>query len=218
MVSKVGLERKQFSSREEWLARRMCGIGGSEAAAVCGMSPWMTPVQIWRIKCGGEEAKDLSGNAAVQQGMRMEPALREFFKGLHPEYIVEHHPFDILYQSERPFLFATLDGELTDKQGRHGVLEIKTATPNGKAGWEKWSDGQMPQNYYIQVLHQLLATGYDFAVLFAALYSLSGDITLRQYEIERAEAAQDLTWLLDKETEFWRYVEDGALPPMPLTI
>lgn len=214
----MGLERKTFSSREDWLAGRMRGIGGSEAAAACGLSPWMMPVQLWRLKRGAEEAKDLSENAAVRQGVRMEPALREFFRALHPEYAVDYHPFDILYQPEIPFLFATLDGELVDEHGRRGVLEIKTATPNGKAGWEKWSDGRMPQNYYIQVLHQLLATGYDFAVLFAALYSLSGDITLREYEIAREDATQDLNWLLDKETEFWRRVEDGTLPPMPLTI
>lgn len=214
----MSAKRKQFSSREEWLAGRMHGIGGSEAAAACGLSPWMTPVQLWRLKRGADEAKDLSDNAAVRQGVRMEPALREFFRALHPEYAVEHHPFDILYQPERPFLFATLDGELTDEQGRRGVLEIKTATPNGKAGWEKWADGNMPQNYYIQVLHQLLATGYDFAVLFAALYSMSGDITLREYEIGRADAAQDLSWLLFKETDFWRSVESGTLPAIPLTI
>lgn len=214
----MGLERRTFSTREAWLTGRMQGIGGSEAAAACGMSPWMTPVQLWRLKRGADEAKDLSDNAAVRQGVRMEPALREFFRALHPEYAVEHHPFDILYQPERPFLFATLDGELADDRGRHGVLEIKTATPNGKAGWEAWRDGAMPMHYFVQVLHQLLATEYDFAVLLAALYSLNGDITLRQYEIERADVEQDLIWLLAKETEFWRHVGDGSLPPMPLTI
>lgn len=196
----------------------MRGIGGSEAAAACSRSPWLTTVQLWRIKCGAEEPKDISNDAAVQQGVRMEPALREFFKALHPEYAVEHHTFDILFQTDRPFLFATLDGELLDEQGRRGVIEIKTATPNGKIGWETWRDGAIPMHYYIQVLHQLLATEYDFAILFAALYSLNGDITLRQYEIERADVAQDLTWLLDKETEFWRCVEGKRLPPMPLTI
>lgn len=242
------LERITFENREEWLAGRLRGIGGSEAAAACGMSPWMTPMELWRLKCGAEKPKDLSDNAAVQQGVRMEPALRSFFQATHPELRVDYHQFDILYQSDRPWLFATLDGEIEDdrlvdtKPGtmrlvnkttgetvlgswegkisviKHGILEIKTATPNGKAGWAKWADGAMPQNYYIQILHQLLATGYDFAYLFAALYSMNGDITLREYEIQRADVESDLKWLLDKETEFWRHCEDGTLPSMPLTL
>lgn len=214
----MSLERLTFDSREEWLAGRGRGIGASEAAAAVGMSPWQTPMQLWRLKIGQEQPKDLSDNAAVQQGVRMEPALREFFKALHPEFIIEYHQFDILYQSERPWLRATLDGELIHETGQRGILEIKTATPNGKAGWEKWSNGQMPQNYMCQCCHQLLATGYDFVYLFAALYSLNGDITLREYEIDRADVQDDLAWLLDKETEFWRHVEDGTLPPMPLTL
>ncbi len=215
----MSLERLTFQDRESWLAGRGDGIGGSEASAAVGMSPWQTPSGLWRLKMGAEAPKDLSDNAAVQQGVRMEAPLREFFKALHPDFIVEYHQFDILYQSERPWLRATLDGEVIDRPtNRRGILEIKTATPSGKVGWEKWSNGQMPQYYFIQCLHQLLATGYDFVFLFAALYSMNGDITLREYEIQRADVQGDLAWLLEKETAFWKCVETGALPPTPLTL
>ena len=111
------LERKTFATREEWLAGRVQGIGASDAAATCGMSPWMTPVELWKLKTGAEQAKDLSDNAAVQLGVRMEPTIRDFFAAMHPEFRVEYHQFDILYQQERPWLFATLDGELIDADG-----------------------------------------------------------------------------------------------------
>ena len=212
----MSLERLPFPDRESWLAGRGSGLGASEAAAACGMSPWMTPMQLWRIKIGAEQPKDLSDNAAVQQGVRMEPALRVFFGALHPEFSIEYHQFDILYQTERPWIRATLDGELIDESGRRGILEIKTATPNGKEGWAKWSNGQLPQGYYIQTIHQLLATGFDFVYLFAALYSMSGDITLREYEIYRADVEGDLAWLLEKETEFWMHVKNGTLPVYPI--
>lgn len=214
------LQRTRFETREDWLVgRNGQGIGASEAAAAVGMSPWQTPLELWKLKIGAIPPKDLSGNAAVEQGNRMEPILRDFYMATHEQYSLDYHPYDLLFQKERPWLFATLDGELTDDDGRHGILEIKTATPNGKAGWDKWANGNMPQNYYIQTLHQLLATGYDFVRLFAALYAMNGDITLREYEIERADVEEDMEWLLTEETAFWsRNVLGGEMPSMPLTL
>ena len=215
------LRRIECADREEWLAARQeQGIGGSEAAAVVGMSPWMTPLQLWQQKLGVIPPKDLSGNAAVEQGNRMEPILRDFFRKLHPEYIVEHHAFDILFQAERPYLFATLDGEIIERDtNRRGILEIKTGTPTGKDGWAKWNNGNMPPNYYVQCAHQLLATGYDFVRLFACLYSQNGDMTLKTYEIERADVEGDLEWLLEKEERFWNHnIIGGMMPSMPLTL
>lgn len=211
-------KRIECKDRAEWLNTRSVGIGASEGAAAVGMSPWQTPIELWKLKSGITAPKDLSGNAAVEQGNRMEPILRNFYMGTHEEYTLEYHPYDIIYQEDRPWLFATLDGELTDEGGRHGILEIKTATPNGKAGWDKWANGNLPQNYYIQTLHQMLATGYEFVRLFAALYSLNGDITLREYEIEREDVKDDMDWLLEQETEFWRKVENGIMPAMPLML
>lgn len=213
------LKRIIYNDRDAWLSGRNAqGIGGSEAAAAVGLSPWQTPIELWKLKTGATPPKDLSGNAAVEQGNRMEPILRDFYMATHTEYQLDYHPYDLLFQAERPWLFATLDGELVDESGRQGILEIKTATPTGKAGWEKWANGNLPQNYYIQVLHQLLATGYDFVRLFAALYSMNGDITLREYEIERADVREDLDWLLEQEKEFWKKVENGIMPAQPLIL
>lgn len=214
------LERLHFEDRESWLAGRAVGIGGSEAAAVVGLSPWMTPLELWKLKLGAARPKDMTGNAAVAQGVKWEPVLRDLFAATHGEYRVEHHPFDILRQAERPWLFATLDGELVETESdRRGVLETKTATPNGKAGWDKWSDGGMPMHYYLQVLHQLLATGFDFARLFACLFSRDGSYTLKTYELEREDVAADLDWLLGAETEFYqKNIVGGAMPSMPLKL
>ena len=49
----------------------------------------------------------------------------------------------IEFSEKYPFMYATLDGELTDPDGRRGILEIKTATPHV---WREW-DGRIPQGY-----------------------------------------------------------------------
>lgn len=212
------LVRVTFPDRTSWLAGRGRGIGGSEAAAAIGRSPWKTPLTLWREKTGAQRAPDLSGNEAVEQGRRMESALREFFMAQYHGYDLYYGAYDILYQSDRPWLFATLDGELTEQSsGRKGILEIKTSTVSRGIDWAKWRE-QVPQNYFTQVLHQMLATGYDFAVLFAALYDLQGNITLRRYDFERREHEADLAWLLEQEAAFWRNVETGTMPGQTLIL
>ena len=58
--------------------------------------------------------------------------------------------------------------ELTGSDGRKGILEIKTTEIRRSLDWKKW-DGQVPDYYYAQIVHQLLATGYDFAILKARM-------------------------------------------------
>lgn len=217
MRSKKRCERKRFRSREEWLKGRQESIGASEAAAVIGQSAWTTPTELWQQKVFGM-FKDFSGNEAIAKGVRLEPYLRELFKGLHPEYKVEYHPFDLLYQKERPWLTATLDGELIDSGKKRSVLEIKTSTPMSRKAWDEWND-RTPNTYWCQCCHQLLATGYQSVILFACLFGQNGDITIREYLIDRNDerVQKDMEYLLEKETEFWGFVQAKQLPKLSIT-
>lgn len=214
----MSLLRRCLPDREAWLeARKEQGIGASEAAAICGFSKWQTRTELWEIKTGRRQRKDISSKDYVERGHTTEDAVRNFYAALHPEYEIEHHPYDILYFSERSWLFATLDGEITDEgHDRRGILEVKTSAPNSKAAWSEW-DEQIPQAYYCQCLHQLLATGWDFVVLQAALWHHNGDITLKDaYVIERSEHEADIAWVLEQETEFWDSVQTGKRPGVPI--
>lgn len=213
------LIQTHYEDRTRWLAGRKRGIGASEAPAIIGLSPWMNSMKLWRLKLGTDTPKDLSGNPAVERGNRMEPALRGLYAAEHPEMEVIYEPFDTFAQSDRPWLFATLDGRLLEREtGRRGILEIKTASLSGKAAWAEWDGGVKPA-YYTQICHQLLATGFEFVHLYAYLTSSMGEYTtLRLYEFERAEMEEDIRYLARKEDEFWKHVENGTLPPMALGI
>lgn len=213
------LKREHYKNRAEWLKGRSAGLGASNAAAAVGMSKWETNVSLWEHITGKAKSDSLIGNAAVEFGIRAEPVVREIFKLKHPEYKVKYHQFDILYQSERPWLRATLDAELiTDSPKRYGakngILEIKTATLRTKVQWDDWN-GKMPQNYYCQCLHQLLATDWDYVILFALLMG-DKDWTVREFYIDREDAEEDMNWLLDEETKFWGFVDRNERPPEKL--
>lgn len=215
----MSLEIIHIENREDWLLERekIRGIGASDAAASIGMSKRKTMVQLWQEKTGRVQPKDLSGVEYVQMGVRTEGPMRDLFAALHPEYSVRHRPYDIYRQTERPWLFATLDGELTDRAtGEKGVLEIKKFDITRKEDWKLW-DGRVPDDYFCQVLHQLNATDYAFAWLIVLLRQQSQS-TVREYYFPREEYGEDMLALVRREERFMQYVCSGRVPPAPLRI
>lgn len=207
-------------TRKEWHELRKKGIGASEAAAVIGLSPYKTNVELWEEKTRRREPEDISDKPYVKYGTEAEKHLRALFALDFPQYEVNYKDFDMRYNSDYPFIFATLDGELTEKAtGRKGVLEIKTTEIMKSEQYEKWKD-RIPQNYYIQVIHQLLATGFDFAVLKAQLKSAYGDVrlTTKHYHIEREEVLEDISYLLQREILFWECVQEDRKPNLILPL
>ena len=207
-----------FENEAAWKKGRLRGIGGSDASAIVGMNPYKTNIELFEEKTGIRIPEDISEKPYVIYGHAAEAPIRELFTLDYPEYQVEHHEWRILQNLQYPFLQASLDGELTDSEGRRGILEIKTTNILQSMQREKWDD-QIPQNYYIQVLHYLLVTGYDFVVLRAHLISRWGNDVRTQakhYFIERSEVQEDLDYLLTEEKRFWEYVEAGRRPPLIL--
>jgi putative phage-type endonuclease len=206
-------------TREEWLKIRLKGIGASEASAIVGMNPYKTNVELWEEKTGRREPEDISDKPYVKYGTEAEKHLRALFALDFPQYEVNYKDFDMRYNSDYPFIFATLDGDLTGKAtGRKGILEIKTTEIMKSIQYESWKD-KIPDNYYIQVVHQLLATGFDFAILKAQLKTVYGDdvrLTTKHYRIERSEVLEDIDYLLQREILFWECVEQDKIPNLIL--
>lgn len=195
-----------IKTREQWLKERRKGIGASEASAVLGLNPYMSNIELWQIKTGRIEPEDISQKPYVKYGIESEPHLRALFALDFPQYEVSYREYDLFRNSQYPFIFATLDGRLVEKAtGRKGVLEIKTTEILKSMQKENWKD-KIPDNYYVQVLHQLLATGWDFVILKAQLkYDFDGEVFLqiKHYRIERSEVEEDLEYLEEKEVKFW---------------
>ncbi|OEU67123.1 MAG: recombinase [Desulfovibrio sp. S3730MH75] len=205
-------------SREEWLAQRRKGLGGSDASAALGLNPWKTNVELWEEKTGRREDEDISGKACVQYGNDCEPLMREMFKLDFPQYRVEHAENVVLQHPEYPNLQASLDGKLFDENNRLGILEIKTTNIQRGVDYQKW-DNQVPQNYFIQLLHYMLVTGAEFAILKARLKSDWGGeirITEKHYTFERTDLEADIAYLFEQEIAFWEYVLSDTRPNLIL--
>lgn len=194
------------SNRQQWLEERKTGIGASDAAAIIGMNPWKTNIQLWQEKTGEVQSEDISDKPVVKYGNDAESLLRELFILDFPQYSVKYDEFKLFRNDKYPFIFATLDGWIEGE--KKGVLEIKTTEIMNNSQWSKWKSG-IPQNYYCQCIWQLLATGFDFLVLKAQIKSnrYQGDenlkIETKHYWIERKDVQSDIDYMEECGVKFW---------------
>lgn len=207
-----------FSSREDWLGARRNYIGGSDAAAVMGMNPYKTNLKLWEEKTGISEPEDISDKPYVKYGHDAEEHLRELFRLDFPEYKVFHDEDAFLVNDKYPWAHASLDGLLRDKDNRLGILEIKTTNIMQSMQKEQWDD-RIPDNYYLQVIHYMMVTEAEFAVLKAQLkYEFKDSLFLqtRHYFIERSEVEEDIRILQNAEQKFWEDVVKKRRPALIL--
>ena len=210
----MAVTMKCFKSKAQWLKHRD-KIGGSDAGAIMGLCKWRDNHTLWREKVGLEKPEDISDRPFVQYGIDAEPHIREMFRLHHPEWIVGYAENNMWTNDKYPFAHASLDGWIKDENGRLGVFECKTTEITSKAKNEEWVD-RVPDTYYCQLLHYLLVTEYDFAILCAELkvHRADGSDEWRIIErrIERSDVENDIRELEKKEREFYQHVLDKTEP------
>ena len=187
---------------EEWLERRKEGIGGSDAAVVCGVSRYKSPVELWMEKTGQLPAQE-AGEAAYW-GHQLEELVRtEFTKrtGIQVE-----HRMELLRSDQHPFMQANLDGTCQQPDLGPCIFEAKTVSAF-KAG--EWEDG-IPDEYYLQVQHYMAVTGYQGAYVAA----LIGGNNFRWKLIHRDDELIEA--LIQLEADFWKHVQNETPQPAPV--
>lgn len=212
------IEMKILKDREAWLEHRKKYIGGSDASAIIGLNPWKSNVDLFLEKTGQVIPEDISDKPYVKYGTQAEMHLRELFKLDFPEYQVFYEENNMWFNDRFPWAHASLDGWLVDQEGRKGIWECKTTNILQSMQKEKWSN-RIPDNYYIQVLHYLIVTEFEFAVLKAQLKTVFNGVPYLQtkhYFIERADVEEDIQYLANEEKKFWKQVQERKRPALIL--
>ncbi len=182
-----------------WLEQRTKGVGGSDVAAIMGLSPWRTPAQVWLEKTGRNKPDDISDKPYVAFGNIMEPLIGKWYSDNHPDRTVRR--VNAICQSiERPWAQASLDYEVKD--GTWGVLEIKTARSA-----EDWQSG-VPIYYQTQIIHYMTVTGRKFADV-AVFFRDTCEFAEYRVELDQEDAAA----LVADVDNFWHnFVEADVMP------
>lgn len=204
-----------LKNREEWLKARETRIGGSEASSLIQQNKYHSLRDLW-IKKKNKTIEELT-NENIQYGNTMEPLLRELYRIKHPEMDVQYSGNTILYSKQYEWVSYSPDGLLWDGS-RAGILEIKTSFIRNSDMNSEWKE-RIPDSYYLQILHGLICTGFEFVNLIAELRYIDGNSSIRQYHIERLEVLDDIEYLLMKERENWeKYFLSNVEPPIIVKI
>lgn len=191
-------------------ARSTFGIGGSEAAAALGLSPYTPPIVLWQNKraevAGLAPPFPVIENPAIRWGVYLEePVKRAYAERFGVE--VETPPASVTHP-EHPWRRATPDGLVRDADGtiNRGV-EIKTASHRMAHLWGEDGSDVVPEHYAVQCLwymHVLDVYIWDLAVLI-------GGSDFRCYRLGRdpeLEAA-----MIGHLDHFWHYNVLGGVEP-----
>ena len=207
--SKRSLNAKRLINTKQldyqaWLEVRKQGIGSSDAAAACGLNPYMSMLELWMIKTGRVQQNiedESSGHAPLYWGKQLEPLVAEYYS-MHTNNKVRRvnavlqHP-----DPDKAFMLANLDYAVVGNEEVQ-ILECKTA---GEYGAKLWRDG-VPLYVLCQVQHQLAVTGKQAAHICVLLCGQETKI----YKVSRNEAL--IEKIIQAERLFWECVENDVPP------
>lgn len=188
-------------SGDRFTDRRRTGVGGSDAAAIIGVSPYQSALGLWERK-RGIVTDERPPTERMIWGTRLERAILDGYAEDHGRKVrssgrvFRRHPV-------HEFVVGHPDGETEDER----LIEVKT-TAMLDDRWGPDGSDEIPAHYFAQVQHYLILTGYAVADVAA----LVGGRELHVYTVEADRAFAEA--LLDAEHAFWQGVVNDV-PPEP---
>ena len=167
-------------ANDRWLECRAHGprgdipytVGGSDVAAIFGLSPWTTPLELWLIKKGRMKAPVKSNEDQLEMGHLLEPIAAHWFEKKTGNLVTDD---TFLYQhADHPYALANIDRRYTRQEdGEPGILECKSCTYH-KA--EDWADDAIPLYYELQLRFYLAVLDVEYGAFSCVWGNIPGQI------------------------------------------
>ncbi len=187
-------------SREDWLALRKQSIGGSDAAAVIGESPWKSPFTLYAEKKGLIDDKVTS--EAMRQGTDLESYVASRFMEASGKKVRQSN---FMYMHDvHDFITANIDRDVV---GENAGLECKIMNVYSDSKLKTEGGHLIPEQYYYQCQHYMMVMGYDHMYLAV----LVPPFDFWWEKIDRNDEV--IKSLLDAEIDFWTNHIQQDIPP-----
>lgn len=188
---------QQFADRQAWRENRQTFIGASDAAAIVGVCPFRSALEVWASKTGFDVPKEQS--EAMLWGQLLEPVVAGEVANRLGRPVRLWDQAAVIRDPERNWQACTPDAFLEDAEQ---IVQIKT-TRFASCDFEH---DELPLAYQVQVQHELMVTGCELAYL--AILVAGQKLVIRQIEPD----ADFQRWLTDREQEFWDLVINRVPP------
>lgn len=192
-----------MTDREDWLEWRRGGIGGSDIAALMGISPWSSPWSVWADKCGLLPPEP--ENEYMAAGRWLESAIAPWFTDLTGLHVAGEQTWST--HKVKEWARCTPDGFVCDRplgwpsyfEFALGTFEVKVLGPG-----KRWDP--IPPYYQAQAQWQMFVTDLP-KCWFAVLHGRR----LEVYELDRDDA--DIEFMVERAEAFWRDHVLAGVPP-----
>ncbi len=178
-------------------------LGGGDVAAILGISPWRTPLDVYFDKVEGSKPITDPGKLKIlERGKRLEPYVLDM--------LCEEKKIQLIGRNNRykhgvhDFLAAEIDAETSD--GRN--VEAKTTADfYDRAQWGEEHTDIIPVYYTAQCMHGMMIKPAPSCLMPVML----GIDDFRVYEVHRDDELIEL--IQAKEVEFWDRIQRRDPPP-----
>ena len=200
-------------TREQWLADRATGIGGSEASAVMGVGR-KSRYTLWAEKTGLVRPDDVDSEAAHWGKLLEGVILDEFAKRSGRKVRYWPQTLSVTHR-ELPWMRCTPDGLQWWEQRGAGVVQVKTCSQRMGSeygpgiGWgddetdadpNEWRE-YVPLNHQIQLQHEMEVCGAGWG----SIVVLIGGQVMKWWDVQRDD--KFIATLIDAERDFMGMIE-----------
>ena len=191
---------------QTFLQTRKTGIGGSDIAAILGVSKFKTALDVFLSKTTDQPEEE---NERFYWGHALEnPIIDRFVK--ETGFSVLRQPETKRLSESQPYILANADALILGKDGKpQGILEIKTSSAYNTKEWSADDGEAIPLEYSAQVQWYMGIFDVDFAYLAV----LIGGNQYRHYRIERDKELFEM--MRDRAVAFWQNHVLTNTPPAP---
>ena len=196
-----------------WLECRMHGpkgdipytTGGSDVAAIFGVSPWVTPLELWMIKKGKMKPPPKANANTLEMGHMLEDIAAYWYGKKTGNTVI--NDTNMYQHADFPFALADFDRRFVRaSDGENGILECKSCTFH-KAG--DWADGAFPLYYELQLRFYLAVADVNIGA-FSAIWGNNPDNDMAIPSIVRDKAKEDMIF---ERLEEWIWSLEHDKPP-----
>lgn len=209
---------------DEWRRNRGTYIGGSDVAAIMGISPYKNIGEVWlekvrareRLDAGDESDTDPEMESRFTRwGRRWESVVLEEYADIAEVKELRRPGLRLFRHPDFPFIGGTIDGEATTNFGDLITVEAKTTDAffqSREKVWGAQGTDEVPPWYVPQVVQYMLVRahlGYDTRTDIPVLIG-GNDFRIYQVSYDRDLAAQ----MIEVQVWFWDLVVKRKAPPM----